>query len=76
MLLPAAAAGFVTAQFALGQLLESGRLGKRDPSTAHRWYERAAAQGDLAAAGKVRQLDAEAAELDAGLAFRRRVAAA
>ncbi len=45
----AARAGFVTAQFALGRLHESGQLGQRDLALAHRWYEAAAERGSVEA---------------------------
>eukprot|EP01036_Dinobryon_divergens_P045977 gene45977-61465_t len=41
----AADKGFVTAQFALGELYESGRLGRPDLAAALRWYSRAAEAG-------------------------------
>jgi uncharacterized protein len=44
-----AALGFVTAQFALGELFESGRLGTRDLPRALRAYQRAAEAGSAEA---------------------------
>ncbi len=44
----AAAEGFVTAQYALGESLEVGRFGPRDLVAAHDWYERAAQAGSAA----------------------------
>ena len=45
----AADAGFVTAQFAMGQALETGRFGGRQLGEAHAWYERAALAGSVEA---------------------------
>ncbi|MBL8314668.1 MAG: sel1 repeat family protein [Rubrivivax sp.] len=45
----AAEAGFVTAQFALAQGLETGQFGPRDLVQAHDWYERAAQAGSVPA---------------------------
>lgn len=45
----AANAGFVTAQFALGQALETGVFGARQLNEAHAWYERAALAGSVEA---------------------------
>lgn len=45
----AAEAGFVTAQFALAQGLETGQFGPRDLMQAHDWYERAAQAGSVPA---------------------------
>jgi TPR repeat protein len=46
-----AAAGFVTAAFALGQLYDSGRAdvatGRPDPAAALRWYRQAAEAGSV-----------------------------
>jgi len=49
LLLEAAERGFVTAQLALGELFESGRLGKADLVAALRWYQRAATAGSVEA---------------------------
>jgi uncharacterized protein len=49
LLTRAAKGGFVTAQFMLGQALESGQLGRRDLVLAHRWYEVAALAGSVPA---------------------------
>jgi uncharacterized protein len=43
----AAEGGFVTAMFGLGQLHETGRLGRPDLPEALRWYGRAAAAGSV-----------------------------
>ncbi len=56
-LLQAAEAGFVTAQLALGELYESGRLGWKDLPQAVAWYRRAAEAGSAQAAPfKLREL--------------------
>jgi uncharacterized protein len=47
LLAQAAAKGFVTAQMALGELYESGRLGAPDLRQALAWYERAADAGSV-----------------------------
>lgn len=47
LFLRAAEAGFVTAQYTLGQGLENGELGPRDLVRAHDWYERAAKAGSV-----------------------------
>lgn len=47
LLARAAALGFVTAQLALGELYESGRLGQQDLPLALTWYERAAGAGSV-----------------------------
>jgi TPR repeat protein len=47
LLSQAAAHGFVTAQLALGELYESGRLGTPDLPQALAWYERAAEAGSV-----------------------------
>ncbi|ECK3336754.1 sel1 repeat family protein [Salmonella enterica] len=45
----AATTGLVTAQRTLGEWLQKGTAGVRDPEQALTWYRRAAAQGDAAA---------------------------
>lgn len=47
LLMRAAAQGFVTAQLALGELYESGRLGAPDLSQALAWYEKAGEAGSV-----------------------------
>ncbi|MBT9599181.1 MAG: sel1 repeat family protein [Vitreoscilla sp.] len=47
LLARAADKGFVTAQLALGELYESGRLGRADLPLALAWYERAATAGSV-----------------------------
>lgn len=47
LLQDAAERGFVTAQLALGELLDGTRLGKPDLAGALRWYGRAAAAGSV-----------------------------
>ncbi|HEX5688107.1 MAG TPA: tetratricopeptide repeat protein [Ideonella sp.] len=47
LLMQAAGQGFVTAQLALGELYESGRLGAPDLPQALAWYERAALSGSV-----------------------------
>ncbi len=49
LLTRAARGGFVTAQFMLGQGLETGQLGPRDMVLAHQWYEVAALNGSVPA---------------------------
>jgi uncharacterized protein len=48
-MIQAASAGFVTAQFAMGQALETGVFGPRQLTEAHAWYERAALAGSVEA---------------------------
>lgn len=47
LLMRAASQGFVTAQLALGELYESGRLGAPDLPQALTWYERAGESGSV-----------------------------
>lgn len=47
LLMQAAEAGFVTAQFMLGQAWETGQFGTRDLLQANRWYEIAATSGSV-----------------------------
>jgi Sel1 repeat. len=50
-------AGLLSAQLALGEIYEKGRLGvTKDKAKALDWYRKAAAQGSKDAADKVRDL--------------------
>ncbi len=53
----AANAGYATAEFAVGEICEKGKLGVvKDKARALEWYKRAAAQGNKDAVNKVRDL--------------------